>query len=391
MQKYGLFGAVLALSLGAAWTPTTAQAAGMAKAKEYLVYIGTYTNQGGSKGIYAYRFNPSTGEISNVGLEAETPSPSFLAADPHNKFLYAVNEVDNYEGKKAGSVSGWTIDRKTGKLTALNTVSTRGDGPCHLAVDKTGKALVVANYGGGSIASFPIGSDGRLKDAATFDQHTGKSADPQRQEAPHAHCTIISHDNRYVVNADLGLDRLMVYKLNPAAATLTPNDPPFASVKPGSGPRHFAFDPSAKHGYAINEIASTVTAFDYDKKKGSLQEIQTISTLPADFKGSSTTAEVFVHPNGKFLYGSNRGHDSIAVFAIDSASGKLTVVQHAPSGGKNPRNFAIDPTGKYLFAANGQSNNVVIFQIDGSTGKLTSTGKTLNVNTPVCVLFVPAK
>ncbi len=360
------------------------------KAKTFLVYIGTYTEDTKSKGIYAYRLDAASGEVTSLGLEAETINPSFLAADRGGRFLYAVNEISEYKGQKAGSVSAFGMDSKTGKLTFLNTVSTKGDGPCHLMVDNTAKTLVVANYGGGSAAAFPIAGDGKLGESSSFDQHSGSSADPQRQKSPHAHCAMISPNNRFAMVADLGLDRVFVYRLTPGTATIAPNDPPFASVAAGAGPRHFAFHPKGKRAYVINEMGSTVTAFDYDEKRGSLKEIQTISTLPKDFKGESSTAEIFVHPSGKFLYGSNRGHDSIAVFSIDSA-GKLTAVEHVSTQGQVPRGFAIDPTGGYLFAANQKSDNVVVFRIDPGTGKLTSTGKTLTVGAPVSVMFVPAQ
>ena len=369
--------------------PGAAFAASPGKAKSYLVYLGTYTT-GSSKGIYAYRFSPSTGDLAPLGLVAETPSPSYLAADRKGNFLYAVNEVDNFEGKKAGSVSAFRLDRVSGKLTFLNTVSTRGDGPCHLMVDKTGKTLLVANYGGGSVAAFPIGADGRLGAAAGFDQHAGTGANPERQTGPHAHCANISPNNKFAMVADLGLDKVFVYKLDPAKAALTPNDPPFASVAAGAGPRHFDFHPNGRHAYAINELQSTVTAFDYDGKRGALKEIQTVSTLPPDFKGSSSTAEIFVHPSGRFLYGSNRGHDSIAVFSID-AEGKLKLLEDVSTLGQVPRGFAIDPTGRYLVAANQKTDNVVVYKIDGSTGRLSPTGKTVSLGSPVSVMFVAGK
>lgn len=381
--------ATLCIALGLSGSMLLAKT--MKSAKSYIVYIGTYTKNGKSKGIYAYRLNPATGDLAPLGLEAETVDPSFLAADPSGRFLYAVNEIGQYQGKKAGSVSAFTMDRSTGKLTPLNVVSTKGDGPCHLSVDKTSKTLVVANYSGGSVAAFPIGADGRLGEAASFDQHTGSSVDPGRQKSAHAHCAMISPNNRFVMVNDLGLDKVMVYKLNAATSTLTANDPPSTSVAPGSGPRHFAFHPNSKYAYAINEMKSTVTAFTYDSKKGVLKESQTISTLPQDFKGASTTAEIFLHPNGKFLYGSNRGHDSIAVFSIDQATGDLTAVDNTLTQGKTPRGFAIDPSGRYLLAANQDSSTIVLFKIDQNTGKLTPTGKPIEVGNPVSVMFVPAQ
>jgi 6-phosphogluconolactonase len=360
------------------------------KAKSYFVYIGTYTNNTTSKGIYVYRLNPATGEVTDIGLAAETTSPSFLAADPKGRFVYAVNEIGDYKGEKAGSVSAFSVDPKTGKLTFLNAVSTKSPGPCHLAVDKTAKTLLVANYSGGSVTAFPIGADGKVGESTSFDQHTGSGPDAKRQEAPHAHCANISANNKFAMVNDLGLDKVFVYKLDAAGSKISPNSPATASVKPGSGPRHFAFHPNNKNAYVINEMASTVTGFDYDARKGALKEIQTISTLPADYKGDTTTAEIFVHPSGKFLYGSNRGHDSIAVFSIDAA-GKLTYVENTSTQGQVPRGFGIDPTGKYLIAGNQKTDNVVVFAIDQATGKLKATGKTMTVGAPVSVMFVAAK
>jgi 6-phosphogluconolactonase len=258
-------------------------------------------------------------------------------------------------------------------------------------VDKSGKAVLVANYGSGSVAVLPVKEDGSLAEASAFVQHSGSGPNPKRQQAPHAHSINVSPDNRFAIAADLGLDKLLVYRLDAAKGTLTPNDPPFAKVDPGFGPRHFAFHPDARHAYVINEMASTVTALTWDAARGVLNPVQTISTLPKDFKGDSTCAEVAVHPSGRFLYGSNRGHNSIAVFGIDRAKGTLTPVEHVSTQGKTPRNFGIDPTGSYLFAANQDSGNIVMFRIDAKTGRLTPAGQTLEAGAPVCVRFVPAE
>ena len=373
MFKYALFAVLL--------MPATTWAAG--KAMSYLMYVGTYTT-GTSKGVYAYRFSPFTGELTPLGLVAETPNPSYVAMDRSGNYLYAVNE------DKAGTVSAFKMDRPTGKLTFLNTVSTKGDGPCHLMVDKTGKTLVVANYGGGSVAAFRIGKDGKLGEAAGFDQHVGASADPARQKKPHAHCANISPNNKFAMVADLGLDKVFVYKLSPGKAGLTANDPPFTSVAAGAGPRHFDFHPNGKFAYVINELNSTVTEFGYDGKRGTLTQMQTIATLPADFKGESSTAEIFVHPNGRFLYGSNRGHDSIAVIAINPV-GKMTMVETVSTQGQVPRGFAIDPTGGYLVVANQKSDNLVVYKIDVATGKLKATGARVNLGAPVSVMFAAGK
>ena len=381
---------VLALLSAALWMPN-AQGAKKASANgDYFVYVGTYTGPA-SKGIYAYRFHPVDGKLTSIGLAGEALSPSFLAIHPNGRFLYSVNEMDNYSGQKTGAVSAFSINSHSGKLTVLNTVSSRGGGPCHVLVDKTGKNLLVANYGTGSVASLPIKEDGSLGEASAFVQHAGQVALPERQGGPHAHSVNLSADNRFMIATDLGLDEALVYRFDAAKGTLTPNDPPFAKVEPGSGPRHFAFQPGDRYAYAINEIKSTITAFRYDRARGTLQELQTVSSLPKDFSENNSTAEIAVEPRGKFLYGSNRGHNSIAVFAIDPHKGTLTLVEHTSTQGKTPRNFAIDPTGAYLFAANQDSGNIVLFHIDQKTGRLTPAGQTLEVGAPVCVTFAPAR
>jgi 6-phosphogluconolactonase len=356
---------------------------------DYFVYVGTFTNQK-SKGIYAWRFHPESGALTSIGLVAETPSPSFLAVHPNGRFLYAVNEIENYQGGRSGSVTAFAIDGATGRLRTLNTVSSRGPGPCHLALDREGKCLLVANYAGGSVASFPVRGDGTLAEATSFYQHSGVVALPERQGGPHAHSVLASPDNRFALVADLGLDEVLVYRLNAAKALMEPNDPPFAKVRAGAGPRHLAFDPSGRVVYLINEIGSTITSFAYDAARGGLRELKTVSTLPGDFHGQNNTAEIAVHPSGRFVYGSNRGHDSIAVFGADG-SGGLTLVEHVSTQGKIPRNFAIDPTGRYLFAANQNSDSIVLFRIDGASGKLTAAGITIEAPTPVCVAFVAVR
>ena len=382
-RQIAIFIAAMVFLLAAIFASGTSQA----NAKgSYLIYVGTYTGPS-SKGIYAYRFNAITGKSTSLGLVAETTNPSFLTIDRTRRFLYAVNEISDYQDQKSGGVSAFAIDRKTGKLTFLNEVPSRGADPCYVTLDKTGKYVLVANYGGGNVAAFPILNDGRLGEAAALIQHTGRGHDPERQEAPHAHEIELANDNRFAIAADLGLDELLVYHFDAAHGTLSPNNPPFAKLQLGSGPRHFAFHPSGKYVYVINEMGSTVTAFSYDAAHGTLHEQQTISTLPKDFKGKNDTAEIEVHPNGKFLYGSNRGHDSIAVFAI-GLKGMLKVVEYVSTEGKTPRSFAIDPTGSYLFAADQGSHEIVVFRIDSKTGHLTPTGEALEAPSPVCIKFV---
>jgi len=355
-----------------------------------LIYIGTNTG-GKSQGIYVFKLSMSTGQLTPLGLAAPSNSPAFLAVDPTHRYLYAVNEVGDYQGGKTGSVSAFVINHRTGKLTLLNTVDSGGAGPTHLVVDKSGKYVLVANYGAGSVALFPILSGGSLGKARLVLPHTGHSVDPGRQKEPHAHSIYVSPDNHFAVSADLGTDQIYVYRFDAAKGTLTPNNPPTVAVAPGSGPRHFAFDPHGRFGYVIQEMASTITAFSYDAAHGRLTQIQDVSTLPPGYKSESDCAEIFVHPFGKFLYGSNRGHDSIAVFAIDPVKGTLTPVETDSTQGKTPRSFGMDPTGHYLIAANQDSDSIVLFRIDGDTGHLTPVGTKLDVPSPTCVLFEPVQ
>jgi len=375
---------VVLMSFAMAGWPSSAR--GAAK-HQYLVYIGTYTRDK-SQGIYVYRFEPATGHVESLGLAAETANPSFLAVHQNGRLLYAVSEMYGSEGRTQGAVSAFTIDRSTGRLTLLNQVTSRGGGPCHLVVDKAGKNVLVANYGGGSVAAMPVKADGSLSEASAFIQHQGKGADPKRQSGPHAHSINLSADNRYAMVADLGLDQILYYRFDTAHGTLAPNEPPFAKLQPGAGPRHFAFHPNGRFAYVINEIASTVTAFAYHRPGGSLKQLQSISTLPEGFSGSNSTAEVQVHPSGRFLYGSNRGHDSIAAFSVDPRNGTLKTIGHFPTQGRTPRNFGIDPTGSHLFAANQATGNIVLFRIDPKTGRLEATGQVLETPLPVCVKFV---
>ena len=376
--------ALLLFTVGAGGAEKTA-----AKGK-YLVYIGTYT-QGESKGIYAYRFDAETGESTSLGLAAATTNPSFLVIHPNRRFLYAVNEISSYEGRASGGVSAFVIDQQTGKLTLVNEVASLGADPCHVSVDNTGKYVLVANYTGGNVAVFPLREDGGLGKASAFVQHTGSSVNPRRQEGAHAHWISVSPDNRFAIAADLGLDELIVYRFDAHAGAIAPNHRQWVKLVPGAGPRHFVFHPGGKFAYAINELYSTVTGFSYDAAKGSLHELQTVSTLPKDFGGYNDAAELQVHPTGKFLYASNRGHDSVAVFNIDAATGTLTPVEYVPTQGKTPRNFAIDPTGSYLFAANQESNNIVVFRIDPQTGRLTPTGQVLQAPSPVSITFMASE
>jgi 6-phosphogluconolactonase len=357
---------------------------------KFFVYVGTYTGPK-SKGIYLFRLDGADGNLTPLGLAGEMVNPSFVAVHPSGRFLYAVSEIAVFNGQRTGAVSSFSVDPATGKLTLLNEVSSHGGGPCHVVVDKAGRNVLVANYGGGSVAVLPIGEDGRLAEATSSVQHKGSSVNPTRQKQPHAHSINLSPDNRFALVADLGLDQILTYRFDAAKGLLTPGDPPFARVNPGAGPRHFAFLPGGAFAYAINELQSTITAFAYDSSAGTLRELQSISTLPQGVQGGNSTAEIQAHPSGRFLYGSNRGHDSIAVFSVDPTTGALTPVEQVSSGGKTPRGFGIDPGGRFLLAANQNSDNLVVFRIDPKNGRLTPTGQKFEVPSPVSVEFLPIR
>jgi 6-phosphogluconolactonase len=351
----------------------------------HLLFAGTYTGKG-SQGIYVGRFDSETGKLSDFRLAAQTESPSFLALHPNGKFLYAVNEVDQFHGQNAGAVSAFSVDPASGKLVFVNQVSSGGSGPCHIALDRTGKTAGVANYGGGSFALFPVEASGRLGASSQFVKITGKGPNAERQEAPHTHSVNISPDNTTLVVADLGTDQLLVYRLDAATAKGTPADPPFAKVEPGSGPRHAAFSRDGQYLYVLNEIKSTLSTFRFDASTRKLTLLRSMTTLPKGFAGENTTAELAIDRGGRFLYASNRGHDSLAIFDLrDATSPRLT--GHQPTGGKEPRHFTLDPSGKWVLAANQNSNNVVVFSRDQDTGQLKPTGQQVQLSQPVCLLF----
>lgn len=361
--------------------------AGAAPSRTMMVYVGTYT--GGtstSKGIYPFQLDLTTGALTPAGAPAESVSPSFLVLHPSGRFLYAVNETGG-SGKDEGGVSAFAVDRRTGALSFLNRQSSRGGGPCHLSVDAKGRHVLVANYGGGSVAVLPVQPDGRLQPATAFVQHQGHSVDPGRQKGPHAHWIDLDDANRHVLVADLGLDEVLLYKYDAATGALAPNQPPAGRLAPAAGPRHAAFHRDGRHLYVINELNSTVTVFAYDPAAGALSELQTLSALPAGYTGESFTAEIAVRPDGRFVYGSNRGHDSIAIFAVDGATGRLTPAGHQPTLGRKPRNFAIDPAGTWLLAANQESDSIVVFRIDGASGGLSAVGQPVSVPRPVSIVF----
>jgi len=360
-------------------------AADGATAKEMLVYIGTFT-KGKSKGIYIYRLDMETGELHFVKT-VKAASPAFLAIHPNRKYLYAVNELNEYEGKPGGAVSAFSINAKTGNLTLINQQPSFGPSPCHLSLDRSGKFVFVANYGGGNLSVFPVNKDGSLGEATDMVQHTGSGANKNRQAGPHAHSINPDPAGNYAIAADLGIDKLLIYKPDYKTGKLIPNKTPWIKTRDGAGPRHFTFHPNGKFAFLINELDSTMVAYAYNAKDGTLKEIQTVSTLPRDFKGKNSCADIHVSPDGRFVYGSNRGHDSIVLFALDEKTGNLTLVGHEKTQGRTPRNFGIDPTGTFLLAANQNSDNIVVFRIDRKSGKPEPTGKSIEVPNPVCVKF----
>ncbi len=381
----GMLATILGYMASTAAAQAPATSAGVSE--QMLVYIGTYASKD-EDGIYVYQMDMNTGGLTRIGGISGIKNPSFQALHPNKSILYSVSESQDFQDTHGGAVSAFAIDDRTGMLTLLNETSSLGADPCHVSTDHAGNNLLVANYSSGSVAVLPIKSDGSLEIAHNLIQHTGSSIHA-RQKSPHAHCiNNDAHDN-FVVSADLGLDKILIYRLNSDDHALTPNpEMPAATVQPGSGPRHFTFHPNGKFGYVINELNSTVTAFSYDADRGTLSTIHNVSTLPAGFTGENTTAEIAIAPDGRFLYGSNRGHNSIVVFAIDPTSGKLTFVSHHRSQGKQPRNFGIDPTGSFLLAANQTTGNVVVFKIDRQSGTLSATGHSIALPKPVCVTFL---
>jgi len=350
------------------------------------LFVGTYTN-GKSKGIYTLNFDTITGELKQKNFCGGINNPSFLALDNKGEFLYAASEIDDYDGKKSGGVYSYKIEGDEGRLHFINSAPSNGAHPCHIIVDKSDKFVLVANYSGGNISVIRLNEDGSLGETVDVAQHSGSSVNKQRQEAPHAHSINLDASNKLAVAADLGLDKLMLYNLNNENGKLIPAEQKFVETKPGAGPRHFAFHSNGKNAFVINELDSTIIGFRFDQKYFSLEPIQTISTLPENYKGGNTCADIHIHQNGKFVYGSNRGHDSIAVFSFDVATGNLSLIQHQSTLGKTPRNFAIDPTGKFLLAANQNSDSIIVFIIDSITGKLCETGKQIEIPSPVCLLF----
>jgi 6-phosphogluconolactonase len=359
-----------------------------------LVYVGTYTGPK-SQGIYVFRLQAENPAVSQnitlvpLGLAAASSNPSFLALDLKRRLLFAVNEVSEFDGRPTGAVSAFAIDKTKGTLALINQQPSMGAGPCHLVLDRSGRHLLVANYGSGSVSVLPVAADGRLGVASDVVQHTGSSVNPERQKGPHAHCVTIDRANRFVFVCDLGLDKVLAYRFDARRGTLTPHDPPFAQVKPGAGPRHMVFRPDGRFAYVVNELSSTVTTFRYDANAGALHDLQTVSTLPEQFDGANTGAEVDVHPSGKWLYVSNRGHNSVVLFNVDSNTGRLTFVEEQGTGGFKPRHFGIDPSATYLAVGNQDSDTILVARIDAGNGRLKPSGVFAHAPSPVCMKFLP--
>ena len=352
-----------------------------------LAFTGTYTHST-SEGIYVHRFDTDTGALEPISVASGADNPSFLALHPSRKYIYATSEVEEFDGKSQGALYAYSVDAQAGELQSINWQGSVGPGPCHVVVDSSGRYVLAANYHGGSVCVLPIREDGGLESACEFIQHEGSSVNPRRQGEAHAHSINLDPENRFAYVPDLGVDRVFIYRFDQISGKLTPAEPAFAEVNPGFGPRHFAFHPDGRWAYVNNEIGSTITVFERDPETGALTEVQTIGTLPAGFSGTNSTAHILVHPNGRFLYVSNRGHDSIAIFTVGYGTGRLTAVGHQSTGGKTPRNFEIDPSGTLLVAENQNSDTVVTFRIDAESGLLTPTGSVARVPMPVCVKFL---
>src|SRR5215470_10012229 len=355
--------------------------------KDFFAFVGTYTAKTQSKGIYSFRYDAGSGKASGLRLVIETPDPSFIAIHPTGKYLYAVNESG-----KSSLVTAFALDAKTGNLTQLNQTSSLGEDPCYITFDKTGKYILVANYTSGRLAVFPILPDGKIGEKTALNQDSGTlGPNKERQEGPHAHWIETGAENRYALAADLGLDQILIFQFDAGKGALGPHMPPSVSLKAGSGPRHSVFSPNGKFLFVVNELSSTATSLSYDPKTGDLKQVNTVSTLPLEFSGRNDVAEVAVHPNGRYLYVSNRGMDSIALFAIDPKRGTLSSRGTVPTGGKEPRHFALDPAGNFMFVENQRSDTIVVFHVDSLSGELTPTGDTLSVPSPVCLKFIPAE
>lgn len=374
-------------ALGLAF-PGEASSTTTRRARTLPFYVGTYTSGKKSEGIYFYELDLLSGELRHRATTSGVVDPSFLTLAPNRRYLYAVNEVEEFGGKKSGAVSAFAIDRQTGGLSLLNQQPSLGGSPCYVTVDRTGRFVLVANYSGGNVAVLPIHKDGSLREATDMKQNSGKSINAERQDGPHAHCVELDPANRFAYVCDLGTDKIMIFRFDARRGKLTPAKTPWVELKPGAGPRHLTFHPSGRYVYGINELHATVTVFARNAATGMLKELETVATLPKDYTDSNnTSADIHLTPNGRFLYSSNRGHDSIAAFSVNPLNGKLSFIVHQSTEGKAPRNFAIDPTGRFLLAANQRSDNIVVFKLDPRTGRLQPTGQVVEVPSPVCLKF----
>jgi 6-phosphogluconolactonase len=406
MKKFWFFLVVWMLSISSAWSAS-------APGAEYFVYFGTYTgftymNEGlpvggsHSKGIYVSRFNPATGQVTHAELAADIVNPAFLAVHPNQRFLYVATEDPLSLGPEfdhESYISAFAIDPATGKLHLLNTLPTGGTSTCYISLDKTGHYVLMANFGSSSVTVLHIKDDGSLGEQTAFMKHIGHGKDPSFQSRAHPHSIDVSPDNRYAVVSDLGVDKLFVYKFDASTGVLSPQDPTAVEMESGGGPRHFVFDAAGKYGYSLKEMSGIVTTMAWNSADGTFTKLQDVSSLAPNFPGANDSAEIEIHPNGKFLYESNRrfrgpnkfGPDTIGVYAIDSATGKLSEVEQVSPGGTMPRNFALDPTGSYLFSGNEVSGTVTLFRVNGDTGKLTPTKTVLKIDVPACIKFVPVQ
>ena len=353
---------------------------------ERLAYIGTYTTDGRSAGIYMLRMDAETGALRVDGVAAKTPSPSYLALHGNGRYLYAVNEVAEFMGQPSGGVSAFRVDPATGRLTPINQQASQGKAPCYVTLDSTNRWVLVANYVSGSVSTLPVRRDGGLEVARSVIEHQGHGPNTARQEGPHAHCILAAPGNRHVLVVDLGTDAVVSYELDGTTGKLTPVSSG-AALKPGAGPRHLVFHPTGTFAYVANELDSTITGFRYDRERGALDEVQTTAASPGGTVAQNYPADVHVSASGRFLYLSNRGDDSIAVFAIDTTTGNLSPVQQVPCGGKWPRNFTLDPSGRFLLVANQRSDSIVAFRVDAESGRLTPTQHRVELPVPVCIRF----
>ncbi len=377
------------LVLGVAGLAGCARMVPTASNHDYLVYIGTNVSSPQENTIYLYHLSPATGELLPLGAMKGGAQPTYLTMDAAHRHLYAVSETQTFLGAPGGGVSALAIDPRNAMLTMLNQQPSTGAAPCYISLDRTGKNALVANYVGGNLVVLPVRPDGQLAPPSATDQHQPPTGPHKNQDKPHAHSFLPAPDNRYVFSADLGTDKVYGYQLDAASGKLTPQPAPAFTTKPGAGPRHLTFHPNGRWAYLENELNSTVTALTYNAKAGTFQEIETQSTLPAGFSGDNSGADVHVRPDGRFLYTSNRGDNSLAVFSIAPADGRLALVQHVSTQGKTPRNFALDPSGRVLLVANQNSDNVFTYTVDKQTGKLTATGKSVSVPSPMFVEIVP--